>query len=66
VEKFYRIFSNFTYFKGQDYLDYLPYSCSVTEFGLNKRRLDQMFTFKIKTLPTVTKNPKSAKVNIFV
>jgi hypothetical protein len=46
----------------QDYLDYLPYSCFVTEFGQNTRRLDQIFTFKIKTLPTATKIPKSTKV----
>jgi hypothetical protein len=50
----------------QDYLDYLPYSCFVTECGQNKRRLDQIFTFKIKTLPTATKIPKSTKINIFV
>jgi hypothetical protein len=38
----------------------------ISEFGENKRRLDQIFTFKIKTLPTVTKIPKSTKVHIFV
>jgi hypothetical protein len=30
------------------------------------RGQDQIFTFKIKTLPTATKIPKSTKVNIFV
>jgi hypothetical protein len=41
----------------QDYLDYLPYSCFVT---------DQMFTFKIKTLPAAIKISKSTKVNICI
>jgi hypothetical protein len=71
VEKFDRIFSNFIYIFQkacmQDYLDYLPYySCFVTELGSNKRRLGQIFTFKIKTLPTATKIPKSTKGYIFV
>jgi hypothetical protein len=49
VEKFDRIFSNFTYFKNLD----------------KTKGDDQIFTFKIKTLPTATKIPKSTKVNIF-
>jgi hypothetical protein len=57
-------------FRAAIYMSFKKTQCSlnfivINVIIINFEGLDQIFSFKIKTLPTTTKIPKSTKENIF-